>query len=227
MTRRSELTNKTIVAMVVSALIAGLAAYPLLNRPAPPPEPLVLPADPAALGPGPWRVEDGIPTGFSHDEAGALAAAGTYATTGQALIDMAPTELADAVRRYSAAGSESDQISEVTTEVASLRHALSSGQGRIQYVKSVLATRLSSYSPERAEIQVWAVGVLWRQGAAEPQADWTTSTFVLVWEDDTWKVETESITSGPAPAPNGGTPPVSATELDRLLEGFDTWGTTR
>jgi hypothetical protein len=111
--------------------------------------------------------------------------------------------------------------------MAALRQLLAKGTGRTRYVKAVLATRLEEFTDQRVTVQVWNVGVLWRRGAADPQADWTTSTFELVWEDDTWKVLTETIESGPAPAPNGGTPPVAAAELDRLLTGFETWGMFR
>ena len=227
MSQRTTLSSKTIVALVVSALIAGMAVQSLIASRSETLAPSATTPDVATAGSGPWRIDGGIPAGFSHDEGGALAAASSYATTGQALIDMAPTQLPDAVRRYAATSTATEQITKVTSDVASLRQALSPGQGRTRYVKSVLATRIDTYTQDRAEVRVWAVGVLWRQGAADPQADWTTSTFDLVWEDDTWKVEKESIASGPAPAPNGGTPPVDAAELDRQLDGFNFWDVTR
>lgn len=228
MNQRSTLTSKTIVALVASALVAGMALGSLVaNDPDTPTGAAATNADAVDPGPGPWQIDGGIPTGFSQDEAGAVAAAASYTTTGQALIDMAPTQLPDAVRHYAASKTALEQITKLTTDMASLRQTLADGRGRTRYMKAVVATRLNDFTEVRANVQVWTVGVLWRQGAADPQADWTTSTFELVWEDETWKVETEEITSGPAPAPNGGTPPVDAVELDRLLDGFDAWGVIR
>lgn len=226
MTRRSSLTNRTVIVVVLSALVAGFGAHNLVGgRTSAAPVPSSVAA--GAFGAGPWAVEGGIPSGFAQSEAGAVAAAASYTTTGQALIDLAPTQLPDVVRRYAAAETARAQTDTLADNTASLRAALSGGTGRIRYVKAVLATRLDEYTDDRATVRVWAVGVLWRQGAADPQADWTTSTFELVWEDNTWKVVAESIGSGPAPSPNGGTPPVDAADMDRFLEGFETWGVRR
>lgn len=226
MSRRSNLTNQTVMALVVSALVAGLAVHALLNGGSSP-IPAVTTPTAGSSGPGPWRMEGGIPIGFERSEAGATAAAASYSTTGQAMIDLAPTQLHEAVSRYAATQTASAQAATLGDELESLRQVLADGTGRTRYVRSVLATRLDEYTDERATVRVWAVGVLWRQGAADPQADWSTTTFELVWEENTWKVLTESIESGPAPAPNGGTPPVNAAELDRLLDGFETRGMGR
>ena len=226
MKRRSNLTNQTVLALVVSALIAGLAINALRNSGSNPSVPELAPTT-ATSGPGPWSIEGGIPTGFARTQQGAIAAAASYTTIGQALIDLAPTQLPDPVRRYAAAATAPEQITALTDDMAALRQTLDKGSGRTRYVKAVLATRLTDYTDERATVRVWNVGVFWRHGAADPQADWTTSTFQLLWEDDTWKVLTETTESGPAPAPNGGTPPVAAAELDRLLTGFETWGMVR
>lgn len=225
MSRRSTLSNRTVAALALSALAAGMVLQSLVAGHVEAPAPAhVTSLDVEPTGPGPWRFSGGIPSGFSHDEAGAIAAAASYTTTGQILIDLAPTQLPDAIRRYASTATAPEQITQLTIDLAALRQRLAGGHGRTRYLKSVLATRLDSYSADRVSVRVWAVGVLWRSGAADPQADWTTSAFRLVWEDDSWKVETESITSGPTPAPNGGPPPVDASELDRLLDGFVAWG---
>jgi hypothetical protein len=172
-------------------------------------------------GPGPWSYDDGIPVGFAHTDAGALAAASSYVTTGQVLLDLSPTEVPQAVRRFASAETASTQTADIGAQLAALRETLADGTGRTRYIQAVLATRLDAYTDNRARVSVWSVGILWRLGAANPQAGWTTSAFDLVWEDETWKVWAETITSGPSPAPNAGSPPVDAAELDRLLVGFD------
>lgn len=225
MSRRSNLSNRTVMALALSALIAGALAQRLVDG-APNPAPARSTVVTDVTDPGPWTVAAGIPSGFAQSEAGAIAAAAAYTTTGQAMIDLAPTQLPDAVLRYAAAETAQAQTTELAEEMASLRQVLSNGTGRTRYVQAVLATRLDQYTRDRAMVAVWTVGVLWREDAADPQADWTTSTFELVWEEDTWKVLSESIESGPAPSPNGGTPPVNAADMDRRLAGFDNWGVT-
>lgn len=219
MNRRSKLTNKVVMALVFTGLIAGLALQPLFHGDSDHSS-AAASSTTAPSGPGPWSNEGGIPTGFAQTEAGAVAAASSYTTTGQTLLDLAPTQLPEAVRRYASDDSAPTQIAKLTEDMASLRQLLAKGTGRTRYAKSVLASRLDEFTKQRAAVRIWTVGVLWRQGAADPQADWTTSTYELVWEKDTWKVLTEEIESGPAPAPNGGAPPVTAEELDQMLDGF-------
>ena len=169
----------------------------------------------------------GSRSGFARTRAGAVAAAASYVATGQALLDLPPTQLPQAIRHFASAETAERQIAVLTDQLDAVRDVLSAGKGRTRYLQAVLATRLDSFNEDRASVAVWSIGVLWRPGAADPQAGWTTSVFDLVWEDDTWKVWTETITSGPAPAPNGGTAPVDAAELDRLLAGFQPWAPVR
>ena len=128
---------------------------------------------------------------------------------------------------FASAETAERQIAVLTDQLDAVRDVLSAGKGRTRYLQAALATRLDSFNQDRASVAVWSIGVLWRPGAADPQAGWTTSVFDLVWEDDTWKVWAETITSGPAPAPNGGTAPVDAAELDRLLAGYQPWSPVR
>ena len=225
MSTRATIPMPAAVLLAVGSLLAGMALRGFAMGPEPTAQPTsVVEVD---AGPGPWDHEQGIPVGFARTEDGAVAAAASYTTTGQVMLDLAPTEVRAAVRRYASTETAEQQVADVTAQRGGVRSALSAGSGRTRYVQAVLATRLDAYSSERARVVVWSVGVLWRRGAANPQAGWVTSTYDLVWEDDTWKVWAHASTSGPAPAPNAGTPPVGAAELDRLLTGFEAWGARR
>lgn len=181
----------------------------------------------APTGPGPRSVDGGIPTGFSHDEVGALTAAASYVLTGQTLITLEPTRVADAFRTMAANGSADAQAASASEQLARLRAVLASGTGPTHYLQAVLATRLDAFAPERARVSVWSVGVLWRSNVAEPQAAWNTSTFELVWERNDWKVWSENITAGPVPDLNGSGRPATAAQLDQALAGFASWSALR
>ena len=229
MSSRNRIGPRVGIGLTVVSFLAGMAAKGFIGTDSSDPgstdeAPAVQEED---RGPGPWTLEDGIPSGFARTEAGAIAAAASYVTTGQALLDLPPTQVAGAVRRFASAETADRQVASITDQLDALRDVLSAGTGRTRYLQAVLATRLDSFAGDRAGVTVWSVSVLWRPGAADPQAGWTTSAFDLVWEADTWKVRTETMTSGPTPAPNGGMPPVDATELDRLLADFAPWSSAR
>ena len=211
-----------LAGMTLQNLRSGAADLPSMTEP--PPTDMATPPAAADPGPGPWTVESGIPVGFARSDQGAVAAAASYASIGQVLLDLAPTEILAAVQLYAADETADEQTVQIQARLRKLRDVLAAGSGRARYIQAVLATRLDSYSPERAEVVVWSVGVLWRRGAADPQAGWTMSTYELVWEDETWMVLGSSTASGPSPAPNSGVPPVDAAELDRQLDRFEQWG---
>ncbi len=181
----------------------------------------------ASSSPGPEGSRAGIPFGFARSETGAQAAAVSYVMTGQTLIDLPPTRVADAVRMMAAAASADRQVDEANEELGHLRDVLADGSGPIRFLQSVLATRIDAFSRSRARVSVWSVGVLSRSGAVQPQAGWTTSTFEFVWERGDWKVWSETIAPGPTPSLNAGAAPASSRELDRALNGFTPWEATR
>jgi hypothetical protein len=145
-----------------------------------------------------------------------------YVVWGQELVGLAPTEAAERVRAQAAALTAEHQVADVLGRLAGLRDRLAGGSGRIRYLQAPLAARVEGFGAGRARVAVWSVGVLWRRGAAEPQAGWLTTTVELVWEQGGWKVWSESTVSGPTPFPNADLP-VTGEDLDRLLAGFEPW----
>ena len=231
MTRRTASRLRLVVAIVMVVLIAvwlvrsgsrsgGGGEAPTAGAPAVSSEPDVMPSD---VEPGPARVENGIPGGFAHSEAGARAAAVAYVLTGQRLLELAPTQVADAIGSMTASASTAAQVADAQRQLSDLRDVLSDGHGPIRYAQAVLAVRMEAYAPERARVSVWSVGVLSRQGVAAPQAGWTTSTFELVWERGDWKTWSETVTAGPAPVLNAGAAPATSEELEQRLSGFLSW----
>lgn len=154
--------------------------------------------------------------------AGARAVAVAHVLSGQRTLSLAPTEVDGVVRRYASVETADSQVVEVRQQLDLVRRSLAGGSGPIHYLQAPLAVRVEGSGPERARVSVWTVGVLWRRGAAAPQAGWLTTTVDLVWETGEWKVWAESTASGPTPFPNAD-PPVAVAELDRLLASFEPW----
>jgi hypothetical protein len=176
-----------------------------------------------SLAPGPAKYRDGIPSGFAQTKDGARAAAVAYVLTGQTLMNLAPTLVDDAVRSMSAAGSADTQVSTAEDQLDRVRQVLAAGTGPTNYQQAVLATRVDAFTPDRARVSVWHVGVLSRAGVAAPQAGWNTSVFDLVWEQSDWKVWGETITPGPAPALNASATPATSDQLNAALNGYTPW----
>jgi hypothetical protein len=118
----------------------------------------------------------------------------------------------------------------VTTTVehlAELRARLDSGRGATRYRQSVIAVRVESASAARVEVSAWWVGVLSREGAVIPQAQWTTSLITVIREDGGWRVDEETSEPGPVPGSTSDSEPISHEEFERRLAGFVDWEATQ
>lgn len=184
--------------------------------------------EPAAFaGPGPSRTESGVPAGFERSDAGAVAAAASFVTTGQALIDMDPLAAEDAVRQMASTSTADRQVNDILDQLRGLRQAVVSGSGRIVFRQGVLAYRVDRFDEDRAEVSIWNVGVLSREGVAPPQASWAISSFELSWERGDWRILTETVVPGPAPVLDDTTAPATAVQLVASLDGFIDFGGDR
>lgn len=215
------------VASIVTAFLIGFSVSGRNDEAAGPPAsgaPAVGAAPSGAPdGPGPTGDRWGIPTGFARTEAGAVTAAVGYVLTGGELMAMPPTRVPDAIALMSAEASTGARVTEAQAKLGQLREVLAPGRGATRYLQAVLAVRVEAFSIDRARVSVWSVGVLSRDGAAVPQAGWTTSTFELVWERDDWKVWSEQIVPGPTPDLNASDRPATAADLEARLQGFTIW----
>lgn len=185
-------------------------------------------AVPAATGgrplPGPTIHTDGAPGGFARTEQGAVEAAAAFVTTGQALLDMDPLAAEEAVRSMAASATADTQVEETLAGLAAVRGTLAPGTGPIVFRQSPISWRVDGFTPVRARVAIWGVGVLSREGIAPPQAGWTTSTFDLVWERGDWRIWAETVTPGPAPLLDDSAAPATSGQLAAALRGFTDFG---
>jgi hypothetical protein len=166
------------------------------------------------------RIEAGMPAGFARTQEGAMAAAASFVTTGQALLDMDAFAAEQAVRQMAASGAADGQVRDTAARLAAARSALAAGSGPTVFRQASIAARVDVWSPERTRVAVWNVGVLSRAGVAPPQAGWAISVFELVWERGDWKVWSETIAPGPAPIPDASAAPATSEQLASALIGF-------
>jgi hypothetical protein len=161
-----------------------------------------------------------MPAGFARTRDGAVAAAVAYVTNGQALLGLDPLGVEASIRTMAARGAADAQVADAKAKLAMTRDALSGGTGPVTYRQAAVLVRVDAFTPERARVAVWHVGVLHRAKAVPPQAGWAISAFELVWERDDWKVWSETVAPGPAPILNHSAAPASDEQFASALAGF-------
>lgn len=210
-----------VAALVTAALVVGVghgdarkSSQPATTTTAP----VLAPVAPA--GPGPSTERAGIPVGFAHSEAGARAAAITYATASQRWMYFDDDGVERAVRGIASSAASARLVDEVGDEVRAAREGLTASAGRVWWIVRTLATRVESHRPDAARVSVWVVSVLSAADVAMPQSDWRTVTFELVWEDGDWRVDGIRDAPGPTPMLGPRDRPWPPELLDEHLDGF-------
>ena len=191
------LRARTLVLGVVVAVLVGAAGHGLLTGTPARSSTRVAAAGSVAVGPTGER--DGLLVGFAHTRAGAITAAATYVREGQRLFDLPAGERDTALRSIAADGAANGVVGEQQAQLAELDGVAQRGQGPLTWMVSVLATRLDAYTPGRAEVSLWRVGILSINGLMAPLAEWTTVDDELVWEHGDWRLWSETQVPGPAP----------------------------
>lgn len=171
-------------------------------------------------GRGPTSTRFGVPVGWSHDEAGALAAAvsavrltGEIARAGFITrTDMIET-LASGRYGPTLAAESAAQLGEMSGELGAAGVAAQSVTfSELPLTASVVHADLAS-----AEVEVWTVCVITVADVAAPRQVWRTVTVELVWEDADWRVDGWSTVSGPTPALAVSAPVAATVEVLEVL----------
>lgn len=110
----------------------------------------------------------------------------------------------------------------IEAELVPLQRQVAGLAGRPIYRQSVLAAKLVSYAPPRAQLSAW---VMLTAGQAEvdgnAMATFATVTVDLVFERGAWRLDQTSETPGPSPQLRDA--PSTVDVLTARLEGFDDW----
>jgi hypothetical protein len=216
-----------LLAMVAGAALRGAGEQPRTMAPT---------GQEATVSPGDGgRAEDavgartqpgGAGAGFARDEAGAVAAAVSYATAAQNWLYLSEEQVAESAGAVALPAARDRLVGELVDQVGLLRDELVETTGTVWFVMAPLATRVDSYSPGRAVVRVWLVRVLSADGVAVPQSGWQTLRFELAWHGGDWRIADTAEVEGPTPQLEAGLQPWSARYLDQELEGFTRIGAT-
>lgn len=186
-----------------------------------PPAPAVVPVTVASASPiGPSRattIVAGVPMGYSHDPAGAKAAAAGFAQAYGILVALDDAG-AEAARRAMVATRPAEQlVADMRAKLAALRETWP--VGAITYQVAPLGVRVRMDGPDAANADVWYVGVVSGVRIATYE-EWVTQSYRLVWERGDWRMAAESDSPGPRPDPGRQTRATPA-ELTSRLAGFE------
>jgi hypothetical protein len=172
--------------------------------------------------PGATRTQSSVPVGYSRSLAGATAAATNYGTllSGPLLFDL--PNLRAAERVVYAPSSRDRLMTEVERGLASWNNETqiltNVEKGVPLGIKSIpVAYRVESYSDDRTAIQIWRLWVVGLQGAMMATESWSTTAFMLQWQQD-WKVM--DLQSTPGPTPLLGQQPLQGNDLPDQLRGW-------
>jgi hypothetical protein len=234
--RRSWRAGAVLVAVTLVAMLAGAAVRGAAER-TPAAESHRATASAAAHSPGddgddgdevvgPRERVGGVGVGFARTEAGAVAAAASYATAAQNWLYLSDEQIEDSAGAVTLPEFRDRLVADLVDQVRLLRDELVNASGTVWFVMAPLATRVDTFSAGRAVVRVWLVRVLSADGVAVPQAGWQTLRFELAWHEGDWRIADMAEVEGPTPQLEAGLQPWSAAYLDRELAGFTRIGAT-
>jgi hypothetical protein len=215
--RREDMPVGWIVAVVLAALVGFVVGR--ASEGSPPVE------APKQVSPGPHDSESGVPTGFAHSQAGAVAALLNY---GSALGD--PRVLLDprrrgevlsvvATQRYSATFEGRGAAALDAVRNRPLGQSLAAG-ARTAYFATPVAYRVVSYSSAQAVVEGWGVSVVGNEDGLDPQATWGKTLTTLRWQRGDWRVDAVESKDGPTPSLAEGQEPSRAPDFFARLDGL-------
>ncbi|WP_439659560.1 hypothetical protein ACSHWB_45535 [Lentzea sp. HUAS TT2] len=192
-----------VVIALVAGVLVGRYALPASSEQAQPgqTQPSDAPSGAGAREHGPKTITKGVPSGFTRDREGAASAAMIAV---QLLPAVAHGHADPEAVKSTWIASSADQA---TRQLFSEARA-SSGNGRTSKAPADFAVK--DFTGDQAVIELWvsSVGIgpgLSGRGAIRAQR-WSTVTYRLVWEADTWKVATVKTADGPQPGTDDAAP---------------------
>ncbi len=182
-----------------------------------PPGPVASPGGATALSLGATVVIAGVPMGYRHDAGGAKAAAASFAEAYGTLVALDEAGAVAAKRTMATTAAADQLVGDMRGKLAALRRVWP--VGAITYRVAPLAVRIRMDGADAASADVWYVGVVAGKGLPTYE-EWVTETYRLVWERNDWHMASDVEAAGPRPDP-GRQAPATAAELDARLVGFE------
>jgi hypothetical protein len=143
------------------------------------------------VGPGPYRMVDGVTLGFAHTEVGATAAAAHYLLEIERAMDSLSVARTTEIARLLATTNEAQAVEAHASSMIALEEADGAPLRRV-----AIATESNSYSPASARITVLES---WIYATSSQEALWAIERVSLIWAHGGWRV---SAIAGAAPSAN-------------------------
>lgn len=212
--RTVAIRPRALAAAVLGAALVGAGARGLVHGADPPRRVL-----PAASSAAPTTERVGA-AGFPRTRAGAVTAATSDVRQGQRLFNLPSSERVTVLRAMASDAAAQAYVAEQTQQLSNLDGVAARGRGPLTWDVAVLAWRVDAFTPARARVSVWRVGVLSVAGLTAPLAEWTTVVYELVWERSDWRIWSETQSPGPTPLGHPSEPPSTPEQLRTALAGF-------
>lgn len=213
----------TLAAVAVAIVVTGVVAVRAVTTPDRATERPVdvstelprLNQDPMPVGPR--RVNEvGIPQGWSHDRAGAFAAAVSAVRATGDIARAGFITRSDMIRSLTTTGYAPTLVSLSATQLAEMVVEL--GDAKVApedlvWSEIPLTAQVAAADDQAASVRVWSVLVVAVPDVGAPRQVWRTVTIDLAWETGDWKVNGWASTAGPTPLLDANSSVASAVEI--------------
>jgi hypothetical protein len=159
-------------------------------------------------GPGPTRTVNGVPVGYAHTEAGAVAAATNFLMVVDGPLVTQPDKYRSAIDTLAAPEARAKQRSDAVKVLNGLQYLASyAEQGRSVVSRSVpLAYHVDRYGADESQVSIWAEGFVAVDGVISMREVWATTTLTVRWSADDWRLAS---IAAPTPASYGPAPTIT------------------
>jgi hypothetical protein len=150
-------------------------------------------------GPGPTHVVNGVPVGYAHTQAGAVAAATNYLETFNGPLALQPDKYRAAVNEMAAPDARVKLTALANNNMTGQQNLISyAAQGRTVIDRLVpLAYSVSRYNDSSVQISIWAETFIAVDSVLPLRDGWTTTTLTCDWVNDDWRLSDFPVSPGP------------------------------
>lgn len=176
----------------------------------------------------PANADAELGTRYAHSPEGATVAAGAYQRAFSDPSILKPGVLESRVKAVAVPGYASEMLKANQPGTDRLMEG-PVGEGVREgiptaYLGVPIVSRLVSYTPDRARIQIWGLTIVGNASTEEPAAYFGTATTDLAWQNGRWKIASTQGAFGPTPETRTPREGAEGFELQDLARDFKPYG---
>jgi hypothetical protein len=175
-------------------------------------------------GPGPTHVVNGVPVGYAHTEAGAVAAATNFLMVVDGPLVTQPDKYRSAIDTLAAPEAREKQRSAAAQRMAGVQDLIGyARQGRAVVLRvSPLAYHVDRYGDAGATVSIWAETLIAVDDVLSLREGWATASVSLAWAEGDWRLAdvTAGATGSAGPVPTAIQPATQALLLPPQLVNY-------